>query len=349
MHRAAPRVRKLSQHPAPARRLRDHRRRRRAPRLRLSVGERPLRRDPRRAPDHLHRPDVGTHPHHGRQDRSQGDRQAARHSGRAGFRWRGEQRDRGDEGRQGDGLSRADQGDRRRRRTRHEGRAIGRRPRHGPLHCARRSQGRLRQRPSLHGEVSHQAAPHRDPGARRRSGQCGASRRARLLLAAAPSEDPRGVPVAGTQRRRTPEDRRDGGGGHAQDQVPRRRHGGVPVRGRRVLFHRDEHAPAGGASGHRGGYRYRPRARADPRRLRRPALVQAAGHHLPRPRHRVPHQRREPAHLPPLAGTDHLLASARAASAYASTAASTRAIASPPTTTASSASSSSTARRATNA
>ena len=168
-------------------------------------------------------------------------------------------------------------------------------------------------------------------------------------LAAAPSEDPRGSPLAGTQRRRTPEDRRDGGGGHAQDQVPRRRHGGVPVRGRRVLFHRDEHAPAGGASGDRGGYRYRPRARADPRRLRRPALVQAEGHHLLGPRHRVPHQRREPAHLPPLAGTDHLLASARAASAYASTAASTRAIASRPTTTASSASSSSTARRATNA
>ena len=176
-----PAVRKLSQHPAPARRLRDHRRRRRASRLRLPVGERPLRRDPRRAPDHLHRPDVGAHPHHGRQDRGQGDRQAARHSGRAGLRWRGEQRDRGDEDRQGDGLSRADQGYRRRRRTRHEGRAIGRRPRHGPLDCARRSQGRLRQRPSLHGEVSHQAAPHRDPGARRRSGQCGASRRARLL------------------------------------------------------------------------------------------------------------------------------------------------------------------------
>ena len=123
VHRPAACRRKLSQHSAPARRLRDHRRRRRASRLRLPVGERALRRDPRRAPDHLHRPDVRAHPHHGRQDRGEGDRKEARHSRRAGLRRRRDQRARGDEDRQGDGFPRADQGDGRRRRPRHEGRA----------------------------------------------------------------------------------------------------------------------------------------------------------------------------------------------------------------------------------
>ena len=51
--------------------------------------------------------------------------------------------------------------------------------------------------------------------------------------------------------------------------LPRRRHHRVPLRGRRVLFHRDEHPPAGRASGHRGDHRHRPRARADPHRRRR--------------------------------------------------------------------------------
>ena len=92
LHRPAARRRKLSQHSAPARRLRDHRRRRDPSRLRLPVGERPLRRDPRRAQHHLHRPDVRAHPHHGRQDRGQGNGQEARHSGRAGLRRRRDQR-----------------------------------------------------------------------------------------------------------------------------------------------------------------------------------------------------------------------------------------------------------------
>ena len=67
-------------------------------------------------------------------------------------------------------------------------------------------------------------------------------------------------------------------------------------------------------------------------------VAQAGGHHLLRPRHRVPHQRREPAHLPPLARARSPIGIRPAASACASTAASTRAIASRPTTTASSAS-----------
>ena len=59
--------------------------------------------------------------------------------------------------------------------------------------------------------------------------------------------------------------------------LPRRRHGRVPLRGRRVLLHRDEHAPAGRASGDRDDHRHRPRHRADPHRLRRAAVAHAGG------------------------------------------------------------------------
>ncbi len=44
---------------------------------------------------HLHRPDVRAHPHHGRQDRGQGDGEAPRHSRRAGLGWRRRRRCRG--------------------------------------------------------------------------------------------------------------------------------------------------------------------------------------------------------------------------------------------------------------
>jgi acetyl-CoA carboxylase biotin carboxylase subunit len=47
--------------PQICRRLRDHRRRRRASGLRLPVGERQIRRHPRRAQHHLHRPEGGDH------------------------------------------------------------------------------------------------------------------------------------------------------------------------------------------------------------------------------------------------------------------------------------------------
>ena len=51
--------------------------------------------------------------------------------------------------------------------------------------------------------------------------------------------------------------------------LPQCRDAGVPVSGRPVRLHRDEHAPAGGASGDRDGLRHRPGARADPHRRRR--------------------------------------------------------------------------------
>ena len=53
--------------------------------------------------------------------------------------------------------------------------------------------------------------------------------------------------------------------------LSRRRHGRVPLRGRRILFHRDEHPPPGRAHHHRDDHRARPRHRADQDRGRRAA------------------------------------------------------------------------------
>ena len=61
-----------------------------------------------------------------------------------------------------------------------------------------------------------------------------------------------------------------------QDRLPRRRHVRVPVRERRVLLHRDEHARPGRAPGDRADHRHRHRARADPHRRRREAAVHAS-------------------------------------------------------------------------
>ena len=83
LHRTAAGARQLSQRPGAAHRLRDHRRERRAPRVRVSLRERALCRNPRRASDRIHRPARGAHPPDGRQDRGKTHRQAARHPGRA--------------------------------------------------------------------------------------------------------------------------------------------------------------------------------------------------------------------------------------------------------------------------
>ena len=80
------------------------------------------------------------------------------------------------------------------------------------------------------------------------------------------------APSPGAERRGARQDRRHRRQGHAEAQVSRRRHGRVPLRGRRVLLHRDEHAPAGGAPRHRDDHGARPRHRADPHRLRRAAV-----------------------------------------------------------------------------
>ena len=191
----------LSQHSRAARGLRDHRRRRRASRLRLPLRERPLRRNPRRAQSAFHRPEGRAYPHHGRQDRGQAHREAARHSRGAGLRRRRRHDD--DEAMAiapRDRLSGAGQGRRRRRRPRHEGRAHRGRSRARAVDRARRSQGGVRRRRGLSRKISREAAPYRDPGARRRPRRRHPSRRARLLAAAPPPEGLGGRPLARAQR-----------------------------------------------------------------------------------------------------------------------------------------------------
>ena len=55
------------------------------------------------------------------------------------------------------------------------------------------------------------------------------------------------------------DDRRDRREGDARAQISRRRHRRVPLRGRQVLFHRDEYPHPGRASGDRDDHRHRPR------------------------------------------------------------------------------------------
>ena len=66
----------------------------------------------------------------------------------------------------------------------------------------------VRRRFRLSGEISRQAAPYRDPGARRRTGRRHPSRRARLLAAAPPPEGLGGRPLPCAQRRAARRDRR---------------------------------------------------------------------------------------------------------------------------------------------
>ena len=148
---------------------------------------------------HVHRPQGRAHPHHGRQDRGQAHRQAARHPGGARLGGRRLHRCRSRAHRRRYRLSGADQGRVRRRRARHEGRALGGGTFGGAGDRTPRSQGRLRRRRRLSRKISGEAAPYRNPGARRRQGQSHPSRRARLLAAAPPPEGLGGRPLARAQ------------------------------------------------------------------------------------------------------------------------------------------------------
>ena len=123
-------------------------------------------------------------------------------------------------------------------------------------------------------------------------------------------EGPSPVLSAGGAR----QDRRDLRQGDAGHEISRRRHHRIPVRGRRVLLHRDEHPHPGRASRHRDDHRHRPRAGADPhRRRRRPAARRRTrsriiGHAI---ECRV--NAENPSDLPALARQDHALPSARRA------------------------------------
>ena len=111
-----------------------------------------------------------------------------------------------------------------------------------------------------------------------------------------------GRPLPGDQWQRARPDRRDRRQGDARSQLSRCRHGRISIRGRCVLFHRDEHAHPGRASGDRNDHQHRSHPRADPRRRRRRAHAHARRHQIPRPRHRMPHQCREPGVVSPVAG-----------------------------------------------
>ena len=219
----------LSQRAGTAHRLRDHRRRRRASRLRIPFGECALCRDPRRARHPFHRSQAGAHPADGRQDRGQAHRAAARHPGGAGLRRRRHLRPGG----AGDGtdhrLPGADQGGGRRRRPRHEGRRNTGKALRGARHRARGSEGRLRRRRRLSRKIPNAPAAHRDSGAGRRRGPRHPSRRTRLLAAASASESMGGKPLARPQRRRPRGHRRDRGEGDARVEISRRRHGRIPL------------------------------------------------------------------------------------------------------------------------
>ena len=123
-----------------------------------------------------------------------------------------------------------------------------------------------------------QSAPHRDPGAGRRAQERRVPVRARLLDAAPAPEDHRGGAGARRQRARADAHRRALRRRLPQDRLSRRRHVRVPVRGRRVLLHRDEHARPGRASGDRAHHRHRHRAGADPHRRRPEAALPPARH-----------------------------------------------------------------------
>ncbi len=89
-------------------------------------------------------------------------------------------------------------------------------------------------------------------------GQRRLSIRARLLGAAAAPEGHRGSAGARHDGRAPPADGRGRGGRGARRELHRRRHRGVHRGpGWRVLFHGNEHAPAGGASGDRDDHRAR--------------------------------------------------------------------------------------------
>ena len=227
-----------------------------------------------------------------RQDRDDQGRRAVR-SGvgrRAARRPQGNRQDRARHQVSGD-----HQGRRRRRRARHARRAHrgGTALRGGP-DARRRPAPRSAIRTVYMEKYLEHATAHRDPGARRRAQERGLPVRARLLDAAPPPEDHRGSAGARHSAARADPHRRALRGSLPQDRLSRRGDVRVPLPGRRVLLHRDEHAHPGRAPGDRTDHRHRHRAAADPRRRRTEARVSPARHRAPRPCDRMPDQRRRP-------------------------------------------------------
>ncbi|MCY1512511.1 hypothetical protein D9M68_469720 [compost metagenome] len=253
------------------------RRRCHPPRLRLPFRERRLRPCLRGGRHHLHRPDRGSHPPDGQQAPVQAGHAGSRRALHPRLRRRRTGRRHPGARSPAHRLPLDDQGQCRRRRTRH---APGKQPGRTGRATAHRPFGgaeRLRQRRTDPGKGSAAAAPCGNPGVRRSIGQPGLPGRARLLGAAPPPEGDRRSALPGDDARAAPGHGRGGGEGRAQRQLRRRRHGGIPAgRARRLLLPGNEYPPAGGAPGHRTGHRPGPGGLAD-HRCRGPAAAARPG------------------------------------------------------------------------
>ena len=155
------------------------------------------------------------------------------------------------------------------RRRRRQGHARGARPRvarRSGTGRAARSAGGIRRRHALRRAAGAATSSHRDAGVRRRAGnvvhlferECSIQRRHQKI--------DRGEPFAGVDAGVTSPDGRGGNCRGASCRLSQRRHDRVSRRRDRrrgaLLFSRDEHAPSGRTSGHRGGHGRRSRSRA---------------------------------------------------------------------------------------
>ena len=285
----------------------------------------------------LHRPQGEVDRGDGRQDRLEEARARGERQHDPGLHERDRDRGRGGGDRARDRLPGDDQGERGRRRQGPARRARRRRGARGLPELPQRGQGVVRRRSRVHREVHRGAAPHRDPGARRRARQHRLPGGARVLDPAPPPEGDRGGALAVPRRRDAQVDGRAGGRARAGRRLPVGGHRRVRRRARpQLLLPRDEHAPAGRAPGDRARHGTRPGRADDPRRGWREARLLAAGDQARRLGDRVPDQRRGP--VPQLPAVDRAAGEVHPAAREptgrcASTPASTRAARSRCTTT----------------
>ena len=259
-------------------RLQEDRRPGGSPGLRLPLGEAGVPEGAGQGRHRLHRTRCLRHPRHGRQDRVQEARPEGRRQHRAGLPRRHPQCRGGGEDRPEGRLSGDDQGLGRRRRQGHAHRLQRRGDARGLRLGDQRGQGVVRRRPRVHREVHRGTAPHRDPAHRRWPRQLRLSLGARVLDPAPAPEGDRGGAQPLPRRQDAQGDGRAGGGAGQGGQIQERRHGRVHRRqAPQVLLPRDEHPPAGRASGDRADHRPRSRRADDQGRRRREAAVPAEG------------------------------------------------------------------------
>ena len=202
-----------------------------------------------------------------------------------------------------DRLPRHHQGGRRRRRARHARRGQTRTLLLETLALTKEEARHAFGNPEVYIEKFLVASPpRRDPGHRRPPRHGAVAGQPRLLAAAPQPEGDRGGAGAGDRARAHRPRRRALRRSVPADRLLRRRHLRVPVRGRPVLLHRDEHAHPGRASRDRDDDRHRHRPASVARRARREAVARAGRGPLHGPRVRVPDQCRGPEQFHAVAG-----------------------------------------------